>query len=239
MNSKGFLVAAFALLLAPFACSFAAQGSSKARSNDQTLRSSSKTYEQDVNSPTLQKRGWRYQVQPGDSFTINFPFTPEFNQEVAVQPDGYVTLRGLGEVPIAGKSLPELRDLVRTAYSGIVSQQVITVELKDFEKPYFIVGGQVGHPGKYDLRGDTTVAQAVEIAGGFQETAKHSQVLLFRRISDQWMEARKLDLKKMLREGNLSEDLHLRPDDLVYVPKNALSKIKPFIPVTAFNPRIY
>jgi hypothetical protein len=45
------------------------------------------------------------------------------------------------------------------------------------------------------------------------------------------MEAKKLDLKKMLSAGNLSEDLHLRPGDMIYVPKNAISKIKPFIPV--------
>jgi hypothetical protein len=54
------------------------------------------------------------------------------------------------------------------------------------------------------------VAEAVAVAGGFRDTAKHSQVLLFRRISDQWMEAKKLDLKKMLKAGDLSEDLHLR-----------------------------
>ena len=45
------------------------------------------------------------------------------------------------------------------------------------------------------------------------------------------MEAKKLDMKKMLAVGNLSEDLHLRPGDIIFVPKNAISKIKPFLPV--------
>ena len=67
-------------------------------------------------------------------------------RDVAVQPDGYVTLLGLGEVPVAGKTLPELRNLIQVSYSKIVSEQVITVELKEFEKPYFLVGGEVGHP---------------------------------------------------------------------------------------------
>ncbi len=156
-----------------------------------------------------------------------------------MQPDGYVTLQGLGEIPVAGKTLPELRKLIQTSYSNIVSPQVITVELKNFEKPYFLVGGEVGHPGKFDLRGDTTVAEAVTIAGGFRDTAKHSQVLLFRRVSDQWMEAKKLDMKKMLSAGDLSEDLHLRPGDMIYVPKNAISKIKPFLPVPSVGAGIY
>jgi polysaccharide biosynthesis/export protein len=195
---------------------------------------SDKTQSQDqgIAHPSPQKRDMRYQLRAGDSFSISFPFTPELNQEeVHVQPDGYVALESVGEVSVGGKTLPELRELIQTSYSSIVSPQKITVELKEFEKPYFSVGGEVGHPGKFELRGDTTVIEAVTIAGGFRETAKHSQVLLLRRISDQWMEAKKLDMKKMLAAGNLSEDLHLRSGDMVYVPKNALSKIKPFLPV--------
>jgi polysaccharide export outer membrane protein len=181
-----------------------------------------------------QTRDSRYQLHPGDSLSIIFPLTPEFNQQtVAIQPDGYVTLQGLGEVQVAGKTLPEFRNLLQGAYAKIVSPQTITVELKDFEKPYFLVGGEVGHPGKFELRSDTTVAGAVAIAGGFKDTSKHSQVLLFRRVSDEWMEAKVLDMKKMLASGNLGEDPHLRPGDMIYVPKNAISKIKPFLPITA------
>jgi len=191
--------------------------------------------------PIPQKRDWRYELRPGDSFSIRFPFTPEFNQQdVAVQPDGYVTLQGLGEVSVAGKSLPELRKQLQEAYSKIVSPQEITVELKDFEKPYFVVGGEVGHPGKFDLRSDITVTEAVAIAGGFKDSSKHSQVLLFRRVSDEWMQAKILDVKKMLKAGDLGEDSHLRPGDMIYVPKNTISKIKPFLPTSyvgaAYNP---
>jgi polysaccharide export outer membrane protein len=186
----------------------------------------------DTNVPLSLQRRPRYQLRPGDSINVKFPNTPEFNQgDVAVQPDGFVTLQVVGEVFVAGKTLPELRKLIQDSYSNIVSAQVILVELKEFEKPYFLVGGEVGHPGKFELRGDTTVTEAVTVAGGFRDTAKHSQVLLFRRVSDQWMEAKKLDMKKMLAAGNLGEDLHLRPGDMIYVPKNAISKIKPFLPV--------
>lgn len=193
------------------------------------------------NQPASQARQWRYELRPGDSFSITFPLTPELDQQnVAVQPDGYVTLQDLGEVLVAGKTLPELRKLLAEAYSHVASPQEITVELKEFEKPYFLVGGEVGHPGKFELRSDTTVAAAIAIAGGFKDTSKHSQVLLFRRVSDQWMQATMLDMKKMLGAGNLAEDPHLRPGDMIYVPKNALSKIKPFLPVPgvglAWNP---
>jgi polysaccharide export outer membrane protein len=117
---------------------------------------------------------------------------------------------------------------------------VVTIQLKEFEKPYFIAGGEVGHPGKYDLRGDTTAIQAVAIAGGFTEASKHSRVYLFRRVSNDWVETQKLDMKKMLAAGNLGEDMHLRPGDMLYVPRNTATKIKRFLPTatlaTYFGP---
>jgi polysaccharide export outer membrane protein len=85
------------------------------------------------------------------------------------------------------------------------------------------------------LRGDTTVTQAVAIAGGFNENSKHSQVLLFRRASNDWVEVRKLNVKRMLQTANLSEDPNLRPGDMLFVPKNAVSKIKRLIPASALG----
>ncbi len=88
----------------------------------------------------------------------------------------------------------------------------------------------MGRPGKYDLRGDTTLTQAVAIAGGFTEKSKHSQVLLFREVSDDWVEVKKIDAKRILQAKNIQEDLHLRPGDMIFVPQNAYSKIQPYIP---------
>ena len=183
-----------------------------------------------VPQPSLQRRNPRYQLCRGDVFDLDFPFTPEFNQTVTIQPDGYITLRAIGDLHVEGQTVPEVTQSLRTAYGKILHDPVITVALKDFDKPYFIASGQVGRPGKYDLRGDTTVTQALAIAGGFNDNAKHSQVLLFRRVSNDWVEVRKLDVKQMLQAANLSEDLHLRPGDMLFVPKNTVSKIRPWIP---------
>ena len=181
--------------------------------------------------PVLHSRGGRYLLRPGDVLQLSFPLTPDFNQIVTVQPDGFVTLRILGDLAVGGRSLAQVTDQLRTAYGKFLRNPMITIDLKETEKPFFVVGGEVRNAGKYDLRSDTTVIQAVSIAGGFMESAKHSQVLLIRRVSDNWAEVKVLNVKKMLRAKNVSEDLYLRPGDLVYVPKNALSKIKPFIPV--------
>ena len=186
-------------------------------------------------TPVLQHRTRRYQLHSADVLELNFPFTPEFNQSVTVQPDGYITLRGVDSIRVEGQTLPEVTNSLRTVYAKILHDPVINVELKDFEKPYFIVGGEVGHPGKFDLRGDTTATEAVAIAGGLRESAKHSEVVLFHRVPDGWTQVKKLNMKKMLKDGNLDEDAYLQPGDFLYVPKNAMSKIGKFIPTSSLG----
>jgi polysaccharide export outer membrane protein len=183
--------------------------------------------------PGLHKRNWRYKINPSDVLELTFALTPEFNQTVTVQPDGYITLRVVGDLPAEGQTLPELTESIKTAYSKILQDPQITVDPKDFEKPYFTVGGQVGKPGKFDLRSEVTLTQAIAIAGGFTDASKHSQVLLFRRVSDQWTEARIINVKKMMTSRDLKEDPDLKPGDMLFVPKNALSKIKPFLPTSS------
>jgi polysaccharide export outer membrane protein len=183
------------------------------------------------NDAQFQSRTARYKIAPGDSFDLNFELSPEFNQTgVSVQPDGFVTLRGVGDVKVQGMTVPELTQTVRAAYGKILNDPVVSVLLKDFEKPYFVADGQLGKPGKYDLRGDTTLTQAIAIAGGFTDASKHSQVLLFRRVSDEWMEAKIINVKAMEKAGNLKEDPLLHPGDMLFVPKNTMSKIDKFFP---------
>jgi protein involved in polysaccharide export with SLBB domain len=186
-------------------------------------------------SPSLQRRDPRYRVGDGDVLVLTFNFTPEFNQTVTVQPDGFITLQSIGDLHVEGKTVPEIRTDLGNAYGKILHNPEISVTLKDFQAPYFLALGQVAKPGKYDLRGDTTLTQAVAEAGGFTTQAKHSQVLLFRRVSDNWVSVQKVDLKHMLGSGNLSEDLHLRPGDMVYIPQNTVSKIKPFLPLPSLS----
>lgn len=185
--------------------------------------------------PALERRDPRYKVGSSDVLVLTFAFTPEFNQTVTVQPDGFVTLQSVGDLHVEGKTLPEIRADLQNAYGKILREPEISVTLKDFQNPYFLALGQVSKPGKYDLRGDTTLTQAVAEAGGFTNQAKHSQVLLFRRVSDNWVSVQKVDLKHMLGSGNLTEDLHLRPGDMVYVPQNTISKIKPFLPLPSLS----
>jgi polysaccharide export outer membrane protein len=183
----------------------------------------------------FRERDLRYRVRKSDVLDVKFTFSPEFNQTITVQPDGYITLDGVGDIKVEEKTLPELTDAIRHAYQGILSDPVITVSLKEFDKPSFIVAGKVGRPGKYELRGDTTLVEALNIAGGLTDASKHSQVVLFRRASAELVEARVFNVKQMLGARNLQEDPVLLPGDMVFVPQNTISKLQRYLPTSSMG----
>lgn len=181
-------------------------------------------------APTFSQRTARYKLRPGDGMDLTFQYSPEFNQSIVVQPDGYVTLREIGDVNVNGMTVPDLKSKLDQEYSKLLVNPEIGVNLKQFDKPYFTAAGQVGKPGRYELQGDTTVVEAIALAGGFTVASKHSQVLLVRRVNDQWSHAQLIDVKKLMASKDMREDIHLQPGDMLIVPQNRLSKVRSFIP---------
>ena len=107
-----------------------------------------------------------YRLHKSDVVEVKFTFSPEFDQTATVQPDGFVALKGFGELFAEGLTVSELRDSVRDAYAPVLRDPEVSVILAGFEKPYFVAGGQVARPGKYDLRSPTGVVAAGNCAGG-------------------------------------------------------------------------
>jgi polysaccharide export outer membrane protein len=163
--------------------------------------------------------------------TLKFPLAPEFDQVLLpVMPDGFVSLRGVGDVWLAGKTLPEVRAAVESAYSELLRNPEVTVTLDQFQKPYFVAFGQVTNPGKYDLVGELTATQALGIAGGFAERAKRRQLVVLRARDGAWAEVLTVDVRSLLRDGQLTEDVFLRPGDMLFVPTNPIGNLQQYIP---------
>jgi polysaccharide export outer membrane protein len=179
--------------------------------------------------PVLEDRHPRYVLQREDVLFLSFPLTPELNQTVTIQPDGYINLQNSGSVYAQGLTVPILIDAIKRAYAGVLRDPIIDVDLQDFQKSFFTVSGQVGKPGKYELRADTTAAEAIAIAGGLLPTAK-MQVFLLRKASAQWFKVEKLDMKDVYNGKKTSEDALIRPGDMVFVPETGITKFRKFVP---------
>ena len=182
-----------------------------------------------ASQPQLEQRNSRYVIQRQDELLLSFPLSPEMNQTVTVQPDGYINLQNGNSLHAQGLTVPEVGQAVKAAYAGTLHNPIVIVDLKDFQKPFFTVSGQVGKPGQYVLRQDITVAEAIAVAGGLAPTAK-SQIFLFHRTSDQWFEVKKINLKDLMHGKNVNEDAVLKPGDMIFVPETAITSFRKYVP---------
>ena len=185
----------------------------------------------DDDRPALQQRNPRYKVMRDDVLNISFPISPELNQSVTVQPDGYITLVNVGSLFIQGMMVPEVTEALTKAYSKVLHDPIINVDLKDFQKPFFVVTGQVAKPGQYDLRYDTTVSEAIAISGGLLPTAK-TQLLIYHRVSPGWMEVKKYNLHDFLNGKNVNEDAEVKPGDMIFIPEKTITNFRKYVPYT-------
>jgi polysaccharide export outer membrane protein len=179
--------------------------------------------------PALQQRNPRYQVQRDDVLNISFALSPELNQTVTVQPDGYINLTNAGSIYILGMTVPQVVEAVKKLYAGTLHDPIVDVDLKDFQKPFFVVTGQVTKPGQYDLRYETTAAEAIAVAGGLMPTAK-TQVFIYHRVSSGWMEVKRFNLKQILDGKNVNEDPILQPGDMIFVPEKFITNFRKYVP---------
>jgi polysaccharide export outer membrane protein len=181
-----------------------------------------------------------YTLHTGDVLSVDYRYTPEFNQTVTVQPDGYVNLDIVGNIKVGGLSLNEVHDQIVQMASSRLNNPELTITLKEFQHPYVVVAGEVIAPGKFDLREDTTALQAVMLAGGFKDSARDTKVFLFRRINGDMAEVRQLDLHNVKKTADLERDAELQPGDMILVTRNKMEHLSRFMKASNlgvyFNP---
>ena len=171
----------------------------------------------------------RYNLVPGDVIEISYRYTPEFNQTLTIQPDGYVSLHIVGDIKIGGTTLDAARKMIMEKAVVRLKDPEITILLKEFQKPYFVVAGEVGAGGRFEMRENVTALQAVMIAGGFKDSALSTQVVVFRKLNEEIAEVRTLNLGSVRKTTDLENDLALKSGDIIYVPRNKLSKFERYM----------
>ena len=173
--------------------------------------------------------GNRYRLNPGDVLDIIYRYTPEFNQSVTIQPDGFVMLEIVGELKIGGLTVEQARQKVLENAAKRLKDPEVNLLLKQFQKPYFVISGEVVQPGKFELNENITALQAVLLAGGFKDSAKSSQIMIYRKINSETAEVKLLNLKGIKKTGDLENDFALQSGDMILVPRNMITKVERYV----------
>lgn len=142
-----------------------------------------------------------------------------------IGPDGRIKLPLLPKgLLIAGKTIEQVADQVNEAYGGLIPGMYTTSALYEATGNQVYVFGAVRSPGYYNIKGPTTVLQAVALAGGHARDAKISNTLLISRDEFSRPVGRLIDLKDMLASGNIGKDIFIKQADVVYVPTTRLGR---------------
>lgn len=171
----------------------------------------------------------RYLLSSQDTVGLSFPIAPEFNEVVLVQPDGYISLVGLSSIKVRGLTVAEAEESVRRAYAGMLREPDVSIDLKDYQRPVFTTLGQVNKPGQYDLRRETTVAEALAVSGGLANTSR-TQVLLYRKVADNRYTVQSYNLRALLNGHVNGEQPRLAAGDMIFVPEKAIVNFKKYVP---------
>jgi polysaccharide export outer membrane protein len=170
-----------------------------------------------------------YVIQHGDVMTVAFFNNPELNEDVTVRPDGKITLQLIGDVEAVGLSPRELDDRLTQAFSAELIQPDLTVIIRQFARHQVWVGGEVNGPGLQQLQVGMTALNAIMGAGGFNSTARMTEVVIIRRGPDARPYGWKVNLKQVLYDADMSRDVVLQPYDVIFVPREKIAQFNDFV----------
>jgi len=203
-----------------------------------------------LQEPRQPVSGVEYRVYPPDALAIHSLHVPEINgiaQEV--RPDGRINLPLLGEVAVAGKTPAEIEEALEAIARKYYEEVDATVDVTGYNSQSFYVMGQVGRPGPMRWTGRDTLLDALARA---QPTtlAWPERIVLVRAAEPQvggqasegnsprftWKGERPnldekgrkkmlFNLNAMVKSGDLSRNVLLQPNDVIYVQPNPLAKV--------------
>jgi polysaccharide biosynthesis/export protein len=159
-----------------------------------------------------------YIIGPEDILAINVWKEPDISRSVPVRSDGAISLPLVGEVEAGGKTTVELEQEITAKLRTYISEPVVAVMVQEMRSKRFNVLGQVAKPGSYLLTSNTTVLDAIALAGGFRDFAKQKSIYVLRKNPDGSETRLPFNYKDAVKGKNVEQNVKLLPRDSVVVP---------------------
>jgi len=160
-----------------------------------------------------------YIVDPPDAISVEFlePQVPQSTRTVTLRSDGCITLPYLEDVKVAGQTPIQIREQLEKLYSRYYRNPRILVTVTGYNSKHIYIYGEVGRQGSLPYTGTQTVMDVMGEVGGFGRRAAPARVRVIRRDPEN-PEIYRVDLRKLLYEGDVSQDVSLAENDVIYVP---------------------
>jgi polysaccharide biosynthesis/export protein len=158
-----------------------------------------------------------YVIGPDDVLAVLFWRDKDMSAEVAVRPDGHISLPLINDVAASGLTPEQLRDVLTKEAAKYVEDPNVTVVVKQINSRKVFITGNVSKPGPYPLSAPTTVLQLISMAGGLLEFADSKNIVVLRTENGRQL-ALRFNYKDVLKRKKLQQNIELKPGDTVVVP---------------------
>jgi polysaccharide export outer membrane protein len=177
-----------------------------------------------LTTPSLKTRAREYRIEEKDHLLISVWREDDLREEVIVRPDGKISFPLAGDVPAAGASFSELNAEITKRLREYIKDPKVSISLLNSAGRKVIVLGEVSGPGVYSVTGRNTVLEAIALAGGFTEHAVTTSVIHIRG-EVHGPEGTRLDLSNALKESDISQNITLQSEDIIYVPTKFIADV--------------
>jgi polysaccharide export outer membrane protein len=159
-----------------------------------------------------------YRIGPGDMLRVVVWKHDELSTQVAVRPDGAISLPLVGDVPATGRSATEIASEVQQRLHRFYQDDPpVTVQVQEVKSYKIYVVGEVNKPGEFAPSQEVTVLMSLSLAGGFTRFADVDRIVIVRR--DARGERRiPFDYSAVVHQGDLQQNIALELGDTVIVP---------------------
>jgi polysaccharide export outer membrane protein len=167
-------------------------------------------------SVSLPVAGPQYKLGPEDIIRVSVWENKELTLDLVVRPDGKVSMPLIQDVVAEGQTAAELADTIQKSLLNFIKEPQVSVIVLQVNAPRYFVIGNVAKPGTYPLRSDTSILQALSLAGGFTQFASPRSIKLIRNAAGK-QEVRKVNYYNLIDEDGKGNYL-LKSGDTVVVP---------------------
>ena len=166
-----------------------------------------------------------YKLGPNDEIAIRVQGQPEYSLEkVKISPVGRIFHPLLGDVEVAGRTVPQLTEELAKELSEYVLNPKVSVSLLETRSAKIGVLGEVIHPGILIMNEPMKVLDAITAAGGFTDFGSKSNVIVYRQSESGQINTHEVNIKELLA-GKTTQNLELQPGDTVVVNGNTKKKL--------------
>jgi len=163
-----------------------------------------------------------YLIGPGDTLSISVWRNPEVSQSVPVRPDGRITTPLVQDLLASGKTAEQLARDIEKELEKYIQQPIVTVVVTNFVGPYseqIRVIGQAAKPQALPYRQEMSLIDVMIAVGGITEFAAGNRAVLMRTV-DGKQEKYSVRLKDLIKDGDLSANVAMRPGDVLVIPES-------------------